>query len=475
MGTYKDVQQSIVRGTDLELYGDVERLLPDDVQPQCVEMTMEIIPYEREEPKRGPSDPNSRKTSTKFDGPKGKTDKKRERHPEEEDESSGSPQKKKQRKFVDSDSDSDGVKAKKRARTSKHARSASKPMQEVMKKGVVTQQTGFVSARSLAEDLQGSDEESDAEAKFATKSRVNTGPSKPPKDAAHLKNRESSATKSKATTKQTPIEWLLDSDSESGIKPLDTKLKGTVGVSDIGSSGGSDIEIVETVTTSSKQPPGPSVTPNGGLPVSSPGLPPRRRACAPIANMSLEHSEDVTSPVLRRLQRRNDSNDRARMPPPPLLARATRGPDIPAADSERPGGARSVQYSILDRNEYLEIEAIHSGDEVEAGSSDSEGEANSSDREFLVDTSGTQAPSDYDQSAIYRQGLFTQAPMEDAPRFVSAPVRTGFLGRGRPAVHATYTMASSSPSKDDDLDRYSYGSFVVEDDDDILVEDSSEP
>ncbi|PFH50752.1 hypothetical protein AMATHDRAFT_75437 [Amanita thiersii Skay4041] len=48
--TYKEVQKTIWRGDQLELYGDVERLLPDHVKPQCLEKVMEIKPYVPEEP-----------------------------------------------------------------------------------------------------------------------------------------------------------------------------------------------------------------------------------------------------------------------------------------------------------------------------------------------------------------------------------------------------------------------------------------
>jgi ATP-dependent DNA helicase MPH1 len=44
---YNNVQRSIVRGEQLELYDDVERLLPDHIKPQCLEMVMEIEEYDR--------------------------------------------------------------------------------------------------------------------------------------------------------------------------------------------------------------------------------------------------------------------------------------------------------------------------------------------------------------------------------------------------------------------------------------------
>ncbi|KAJ3855181.1 P-loop containing nucleoside triphosphate hydrolase protein [Lentinula lateritia] len=56
--SYEDVQTSIIYGSHLEFYADVERLLPDNVQPQCLEKEMEIIPYVRDEaPKKRDNSP----------------------------------------------------------------------------------------------------------------------------------------------------------------------------------------------------------------------------------------------------------------------------------------------------------------------------------------------------------------------------------------------------------------------------------
>jgi hypothetical protein len=482
LGAYKDVQQSIVRGTDLELYGDVKKLIPEDVQPQCVEMVMEIIPYEREERKRGLSGPKSKQTVLKFDGGKGKASKKRERQSEEdpEGEEDGSPQKKKQRKFVDSDSDSDGTKPKLKKKTSpsKPTGGSSKLVSERIKSRSVVPQTGFLSARALIENLNDSDEELDVQANLV-KSGVKVTSAKPLKSVPRSKKGEPSITKSKSAANAKSMDWLLGSDSESEIKPPVAKGKKPAAVVDLPDNDSSDLEIIEDVASSSKQPPFVFITPRKGILNTSPDssfpvLPARGRARAPIANTSFDSTQDASSPVLQRL-RRMGGDDRVLMPPPPAMALFTRPNNAPADGSGRPNEARTTKRSILDRNEFLEIEATHSGDEVEAGSSDSEGEANSSDREFVVDTSATQAPSDYDQSAIYRQGLFTQAPMGGAPRFASAPIRAGFLGKGRVAAPVTPDAASSSPLKDEEFDRYSYGSFVVEDDDDILIEGSSEP
>ncbi|KAL1739408.1 P-loop containing nucleoside triphosphate hydrolase protein [Schizophyllum fasciatum] len=49
---YKQVQQSIVRGEALELYADVDRMLPDHIKPECLEQIMEIEEYSTKAGKR---------------------------------------------------------------------------------------------------------------------------------------------------------------------------------------------------------------------------------------------------------------------------------------------------------------------------------------------------------------------------------------------------------------------------------------
>lgn len=47
--TYKEVQKVVNQGQIYELYGDVERLIPDHIKPECVEKKVEIEEYVREE------------------------------------------------------------------------------------------------------------------------------------------------------------------------------------------------------------------------------------------------------------------------------------------------------------------------------------------------------------------------------------------------------------------------------------------
>jgi ATP-dependent DNA helicase MPH1 len=69
--SYQEVQHSIIRGDQLELYNDVERLIPADAKPQCKEMIMEIEEYVRDKAKRkaacSPSNAASKKRKRNDD------------------------------------------------------------------------------------------------------------------------------------------------------------------------------------------------------------------------------------------------------------------------------------------------------------------------------------------------------------------------------------------------------------------------
>lgn len=54
--TYKEVQKIIWRGEQLELYGDVERLLPNHIKPECLERHMEMQEYVREDGRKSRGD-----------------------------------------------------------------------------------------------------------------------------------------------------------------------------------------------------------------------------------------------------------------------------------------------------------------------------------------------------------------------------------------------------------------------------------
>ncbi|KAI0757213.1 hypothetical protein C8Q80DRAFT_1281665 [Daedaleopsis nitida] len=59
--SYAEVQHFIVRASDLEVYGDVDRLIPNDIEPECVEMVMDIEEYVRKNPLATTKSPKGKK------------------------------------------------------------------------------------------------------------------------------------------------------------------------------------------------------------------------------------------------------------------------------------------------------------------------------------------------------------------------------------------------------------------------------
>ncbi|KAI0034898.1 hypothetical protein K488DRAFT_83505 [Vararia minispora EC-137] len=131
------------------------------------------------------------------------------------------------------------------------------------------------------------------------------------------------------------------------------------------------------------------------------------------------------------------------------------------------------------RNPFLDVEAGHSADDMSAGSDDgvalelgSEG-----DLHFISEPGGTQVSPSYDQFAMYRQSLLSQAPRGNrAPTFAHGPVRRALFGRGggRSAGCVSPSPVVRRVSGYDDSDEYELGSFIVDDDADITLKTSSE-
>ncbi|KAG2123566.1 P-loop containing nucleoside triphosphate hydrolase protein [Suillus clintonianus] len=155
---------------------------------------------------------------------------------------------------------------------------------------------------------------------------------------------------------------------------------------------------------------------------------------------------------------------------PPLSQRRLKRKDTDIVSWESsPAPKRSKRKSFvpLRHNPWLDGEAAHSGDEASEGSSHSEDDVESdSDRQFIKDIANTQISPSYDQSLAYQRGLLTQA-LPGGPAFVNRPVRRGIYARGESAKRRA--GVSSSPVREDDLaDEYAIGSFVVDDDEDII-------
>ncbi|KAF8559410.1 P-loop containing nucleoside triphosphate hydrolase protein [Imleria badia] len=163
---------------------------------------------------------------------------------------------------------------------------------------------------------------------------------------------------------------------------------------------------------------------------------------------------EMQSPPVRRL-RRTDTEIVPRTSTPPLQPKKT-GCKLPI----------SIRH-----NPWLDGEAAHSGDEESAGSSHSEDDVESeSDMQFLKDVPDTQVSPSYDQVLAYRQSLFTQAPGLDAPAFANRPVRGGGCVTAREHSRKRPMVSSSPPREDYEPDEYVFGSFVVEDDADLLFD-----
>ncbi|EIW86508.1 P-loop containing nucleoside triphosphate hydrolase protein [Coniophora puteana RWD-64-598 SS2] len=163
------------------------------------------------------------------------------------------------------------------------------------------------------------------------------------------------------------------------------------------------------------------------------------------------------------------------MPPPPqkrLQRRNSEDPDSPAPVQAPPPPRMKRQRIRMKYNAWLNGEAAHSGDEVSEGASCSDDDQESeSDRRFLQEPPETQVSPSYDQTVAYRQGLMTQAPL-GGPLFANRPVRGG------PYLHnetmRRRPLVSSSPVRTDgEPDEYEYGSFIVQDDAEIIYEGPS--
>lgn len=279
------------------------------------------------------------------------------------------------------------------------------------------------------------------------------------------------------------MKWLMDSDSD--LEPLETNTKPSkVMIKLSNKSGpaspppiidlddeedGDGVHLVGEAQFAVRRPAPES--PTSVLLCSSPAPPPR------VANPTPDDSNpSISPPVMRRLKRKMDTNEAARsMPPPPRPSKlATETPPVGSPVVSRRKNSEHI-HSLLNGHEFLEVEAEHSGDDIEAGSSDPEGVENESDRKFAGDFDMSQVADDYDQPNVYRQSLFTQAPT-NGPSFLNRPLRIGAFAGGRAwQRQGRIPHGSSSPPRNEEPDEYSFGSFVVHDDQELLYDTSSSP
>lgn len=165
----------------------------------------------------------------------------------------------------------------------------------------------------------------------------------------------------------------------------------------------------------------------------------------------------MPAPAQRRLQR-------GRSPSPPALD------DEEVEEAEKPRVKRRKFRDIVDaqrHNPWMDVEASHSGDEHSEGASEGDDLGSEGDQRFVQELPETQVSASYDQSAIYRQSLMTQAG-NNIPAFANRPLRRGAGYVFRTPTRSSRAMQlSSSPPQQDDGDDYILGSFIVADDEEI--------
>ncbi|KAF7320220.1 hypothetical protein MKEN_00806500 [Mycena kentingensis (nom. inval.)] len=486
------VHGAIVRGDQLELYGDVERLLPSHIHPQCLEKKMEIHEYVREERKK-------RTSSRDQSGPsKGK---KRKRN---DDPSRNIP----------SGALTGFLSASKLRVKDKGKETGREPDPEPELKRPKVKDTRTLEERGLDDDLDRELEEDVGGfiglARRSVSAAAST--SAPSEKGVPLRRAATDGTSKKKVL--TGKSASTSSQIRPSILPSKERDISIIDIADSDDSGkhvGSanspcadvgwllddeddalDIEIVD----SSPPPPKPEAPPlkayTGFISAKAAG---KRRASTPDTSLEVI----VASPPTKKA--------RADMPPPRVPQHAL-SPPAPSFPVRRPGrvvrpatrmeavdvspemqspklqrrlhrrGAHVNPSDNKGRNNerrllrpMYDMEATHSGDEVSEGSSGSNDEESESDRQFLKDIPDTQPSPSYDQSLVYRQSLLTQVPGR-GPQFSRPLVRNGRFGGGlsEPARLPYRVALSSSPVRDDsEPDEYAFGSFVVADEEIIFA------
>lgn len=237
------------------------------------------------------------------------------------------------------------------------------------------------------------------------------------------------------------------------------------------------------------------VGPSPSLPIRPAGQAKRRPVIVPASDVS--SPLQPPPPSQRRLRRRSHSHDED----------DDRSPSADASSTSRHPPKKKRKSPTIKRLKvrdaaeaarvipWIDVEAIHSGDEESDGllEGDEDEEGESIMGGFVTDLPATQPSASYDQTAVYRQSLLSQAPVGNTgsklsvPVFAAPPVRrNGMLpprGRlpaaaatGAAAYHERRTVQFSSPvPSQDEEDHYMLGSFVVDDEAEISFTLSSEP
>lgn len=570
--SYRDVQKAIIDGSSIELFDDAARMIPEGIQPKCIEKKLTIEPYDREVH----GDLTGKRLRTKDES--SASTKKRKRTtdigrnvPEGAmlgfvSAASLTVRKKSSKKKVSSprpgglDSDDEAIEAgvfgaTKQSSESEEDIPAPKPVTKPRAKKTPTtkaaKETKATKGRPRKTSVTIEDsvdpptlsqpqaqlEPSAKKAKktksvakavsprgraFSTSSRSNpaetTGdalfsassaapassssplvlsplrpkpfplagrkPAAPPSSPANPSpgSRANTSTAVVSETTSTPgvkrnLSWLLHSDSEIEIlnstPPRQNGNKLARTESPAPSNKSAPVEPFVLSSPVAPIPDPPTDSPERSFPV--------KRAVGRTARMAILDSSPIGSPS----ESQEEVEPVRPSTPPRRRIRRGKRPSPSASNMAEPGaagpkGKGKAKRSLLDNHLFFETEAQLSGSEDEDGDFDPEGVENEYDREFVRDSPLTQAPAGYNQRQYYMQSLMTQVPGGQGPNFASGPFRYGdYVGRGgavaglglgnqrRPGV-------SSSPVREGAASQYVHDSFVVDDEEDIEYEESSD-
>ncbi|CAE6524443.1 unnamed protein product [Rhizoctonia solani] len=552
--SYRDVQQAIIDGSSIELFNDAARMIPEGMQPQCIEKKLDIEPYDREvhgnlagkrlrtkaessagaKKRKRDSDVNrnvpegallgfitAANLTVRKKGSKKKPSSPRGDGLDSDDDAIeagvfGTPN-----RTLGSDEDDDTPARKRVTKTKTPATKAkakprkstaitedpaepltlSQSMPTSPKKTKRTKSTpAAASKRSFSTNTRASAEVESTGAGDTLILTSSDAPSKsspfnpPARPKPFPLSRKPAAPPSSPTAFPLNIKAGPSSEPKDGTPPtLGTKEDFSLLLSD------SDVEILDPTP-----PRVPSPEPMVGKSARISALSPSRNGNTTTITFTSPASPKLDPPTdspdrsfsVRRVGRStrmaildssplgtppgSEGDEGLGIPSTPPRRRIRRGkPPSPSVEEEpkarqdvRRKGKSKAKHSILERNRFLETEAQFSGSEDDIDANfDPEGVENEYDREFVRDSPLTQTPAGYNQRQYYAQSLMTQVPGGSGPRFAAGPVRyNNYLAKGNRRREGV----SSSPVRIGAPSQYVHDSFVVDDDEEIEYEGSSD-
>ncbi|EJT98921.1 P-loop containing nucleoside triphosphate hydrolase protein [Dacryopinax primogenitus] len=498
---YSNVQETIIRGDQLELFDDDERLIPDDAKPIVRKQHMEIHPFVSQDTggkkrrlvtdgNKGPAkrrkrndDPNRNIPDGAFAGfiSAAKLVRKGSKNTEDRLTVEGL-----QRDLEDDEDDADIS----RGRLSPTPDSSPPP--EESRKAALSKISRARKSRApdrrvsssstlddLARELQDDSDDQELEAGLDNLLPPTRRVRVPrPCDIVEISSDEEPANRhpppkpsgnGAVTFREEPANsrWLLESESENENS---ANTKDGAGRSAPNASAAAANKLTMELSPIQLSP----VAPRTYLDVSTPA---RNVAANSSPDVPLVYGHGMGPPPIPAhkltsddspfLIRRNSSLAKGRNTCPPNL------PDKEAAPSSSPVRVKRTSKSSRSRlyskpNPFFDVEADLSGSD-HGESDDNDEEWSESDQRFIKNSPATQAVPKAEEHGIYLQGLMTQAPGRTNLGFRDGPVRRGPFGAwSGPKRHIP--MSSSEADPNSEPNEYELGSFVVADDDSFEID-----